>query len=145
MSAGARAAVEEIALTRGPSGLGFNIIGGTDQQYIAHDSGIYVSSIKEKGAAAADGRLQEGDQILEVNGFKMEDLLHNAAVDLFRNAGENVLLKVRHKVLNQQNGPSGNRSERDSEDSSLAMLAIPVLLSVAVVAIFAFVKYRQRM
>ncbi|KAE8587299.1 hypothetical protein XENTR_v10021918 [Xenopus tropicalis] len=145
MSAGALAAVEEIALTRGPSGLGFNIIGGTDQDYIAHDSGIYVSSIKEKGSAAADGRLQEGDQILEVNGVKLEDLLHSAAVDLFRNAGEHVVLKVRHKVQNQQNGPLSTRSERDSEDSSLAMLAIPVLLSVAAFAIFAIVKYRQRM
>ncbi|CAI9581015.1 unnamed protein product [Staurois parvus] len=70
MSAGARAAVEEIRLNRGPAGLGFNIVGGTDQQYVSHnDSSIYVSSIKENGAAAVDGRLQEGDRILEVNGF----------------------------------------------------------------------------
>lgn len=42
-------------------------MGGTDQQYVSHnDSGIYVSSIKENGAAAVDGRLQEGDLILEV-------------------------------------------------------------------------------
>ncbi|XP_021102803.1 synaptojanin-2-binding protein isoform X2 [Heterocephalus glaber] len=58
---------EEINLTRGPSGLGFNIVGGTDQQYVSNDSGIYVSSIKENGAAAQDGRLQEGDKILSVN------------------------------------------------------------------------------
>ncbi|KAF6133194.1 synaptojanin 2 binding protein [Phyllostomus discolor] len=65
---------EEINLTRGPSGLGFNIVGGTDQQYISNDSGIYVSSIKENGAAALDGRLQEGDKILSVRtGF---GLLH---------------------------------------------------------------------
>nr|XP_054386245.1 synaptojanin-2-binding protein isoform X3 [Pongo abelii] len=55
---------EEINLTRGPSGLGFNIVGGTDQQYVSNDSGIYVSRIKENGAAALDGRLQEGDKIL---------------------------------------------------------------------------------
>lgn len=48
-------------------GLGFNIVGGTDQQYIANDSGIYVSRIKENGAVALDGRLQEGDKILAVN------------------------------------------------------------------------------
>lgn len=52
------------------SGLGFNIVGGTDQQYVSNDSGIYVSRIKEDGAAARDGRLQEGDKILSVrNGF----------------------------------------------------------------------------
>ncbi|KAG8449496.1 hypothetical protein GDO86_016222 [Hymenochirus boettgeri] len=140
-----RSPVEEIALARGPSGLGFNIIGGKDQQYIASDSGIYVSSIKENGSAAADGRLQEGDQILEVNGAKLENLLHSAAVDLFRNAGEHVVLKVKHKVQHQQNGPSTNKNETDSEGSSLVMVAIPVVLSIAVLAIFAFVKYRQRM
>lgn len=48
------------------SGLGFNIIGGVDQQYVMNDSGIYVSKIKEDGAAALDGRLKEGDKILAV-------------------------------------------------------------------------------
>ncbi|XP_063803360.1 synaptojanin-2-binding protein [Pseudophryne corroboree] len=141
MSAGSQAAVEEIELIRGPSGLGFNIVGGTDQQYISHDSGIYVSSIKENGAAAQDGRLQEGDRILEVNGVKLENLLHNNAVDLFRSAGEHVLLKVNHQ--SHLNGPLGSRSDRDSEGTSLAMIVVPVLLAAA--AIFAFVKYRQRM
>lgn len=48
-------------------GLGFNIVGGVDQQYVENDSGIYVSKIKECGAAALDGRLQEGDKILSVS------------------------------------------------------------------------------
>lgn len=47
-------------------GLGFNIVGGVDQNYVLNDSGIYVSKIKEDGAAALDGRLQEGDKILSV-------------------------------------------------------------------------------
>lgn len=50
-------------------GLGFNIVGGTDQQYIANDSSIYVSRIKKDGAAYLDGRLQEGDKILAVSPF----------------------------------------------------------------------------
>lgn len=48
------------------TGLGFNIVGGVDQQYVMNDSGIYVSKIKEDGAAALDGRLQEGDKIVAV-------------------------------------------------------------------------------
>ncbi|XP_073465575.1 synaptojanin-2-binding protein [Aquarana catesbeiana] len=144
MSAGARAAAaeeEEIQLTRGPSGLGFNIVGGTDQQYVSHnDSGIYVSSIKENGAAAVDGRLQEGDRILEVNGIKLEKRLHKHAVELFRNAGEHVILKVRHQ--NHLNGPLGGRSDTDSDGTSIAMILVPVIL--AAVAVYAFVKYRQR-
>lgn len=47
-------------------GLGFNIVGGVDQPYVANDSGIFVSKIKMDGVAALDGRLQEGDKILAV-------------------------------------------------------------------------------
>ncbi|KAL6488137.1 hypothetical protein MHYP_G00047630 [Metynnis hypsauchen] len=78
-------------------GLGFNIVGGVDQQFVLNDSGIYVAKIKENGAAALDGRLQEGDKILAINGHKLENLPHGAAVDLFRNAGEDVQLRVQPK------------------------------------------------
>uniref|UniRef100_A0A3B3I4E4 palmitoyl-protein hydrolase n=1 Tax=Oryzias latipes TaxID=8090 RepID=A0A3B3I4E4_ORYLA len=61
-----------ITLKRGPTGLGFNIVGGVDQRDAMNDSGIYVSKIKEDGAAALDGRLQEGDKILSINGTKLE-------------------------------------------------------------------------
>lgn len=47
-------------------GLGFNIVGGVDQQYLINDNGVYVSKIKEDGAAGLDGRLHEGDKILAV-------------------------------------------------------------------------------
>ncbi|XP_040831304.1 synaptojanin-2-binding protein isoform X3 [Ochotona curzoniae] len=89
---------EEIHLTRGPSGLGFNIVGGTDQQYVSNDTGIYVSRIKENGAAALDGRLQEGDKILSVNGHDLKNILHQDAVNLFRNAGYAVCLRVQHRI-----------------------------------------------
>lgn len=50
-------------------GLGFNIVGGTDQQVMSNDSSIYVSRIKKDGPAHLDGRLQEGDKILAVSPF----------------------------------------------------------------------------
>lgn len=74
--------VLDIKLKRGPAGLGFNIVGGLDQQYVLNDSGIYVAKIKEDGAAALDGRLQEGDKIIAINGNKLENLPHIAAVEL---------------------------------------------------------------
>ncbi|KAK3554821.1 hypothetical protein QTP70_034449, partial [Hemibagrus guttatus] len=87
----------EFQLRRGPAGLGFNIVGGVDQQYVMNDSGIYVAKIKEDGAAALDGRLQEGDKILAINGHKLENLRHSAAVELFRSAGEEVTLLIQQR------------------------------------------------
>ncbi|KAM5273620.1 synaptojanin-2-binding protein [Ctenodactylus gundi] len=133
---------EEIYLTRGPSGLGFNIVGGTDQQYISNDSGIYVSSIKENGAAARDGRLQEGDKILSVNGQDLKNLLHQDAVNLFRNAGYAVSLRVQHK-LQVQNGPLGHRGEGEPSGIPTVMVVLP-LLALTMVAAWAFVRYRRQ-
>ncbi|XP_078797357.1 deubiquitinase DESI2 isoform X2 [Oryzias latipes] len=75
-------------------GLGFNIVGGVDQRDAMNDSGIYVSKIKEDGAAALDGRLQEGDKILSINGTKLENMAHRQVVNIFRCAGNQVELHV---------------------------------------------------
>jgi C-terminal processing protease CtpA/Prc len=48
------------------TGLGFNIRGGTDIPHVPGDTGIFVTRLKEDGAAFKDGRLKEGDKILEV-------------------------------------------------------------------------------
>ncbi|XP_036125221.1 synaptojanin-2-binding protein [Molossus molossus] len=134
---------EEINLTRGPSGLGFNIVGGTDQQYVSNDSGIYVSRIKENGAAALDGRLQEGDKILSVNGQDLKNLLHQDAVNLFRNAGYAVSLRVQHR-LQAQNGPIGHRGEGEPSSIPLAMVLVP-LFALTMVAAWTFMRYRQQL
>uniref|UniRef100_A0A3Q2WKS6 PDZ domain-containing protein n=1 Tax=Haplochromis burtoni TaxID=8153 RepID=A0A3Q2WKS6_HAPBU len=51
-----------ISLEKGSEGLGFSIVGGFGSPH--GDLPIYVKT----GAAAADGRLKRGDQILAVNG-----------------------------------------------------------------------------
>ena len=43
--------VTEIELQRGNEGLGFNIRGGNDQPYVVGDNGIFVSRVRETGAA----------------------------------------------------------------------------------------------
>ncbi|XP_076978985.1 synaptojanin-2-binding protein [Tamandua tetradactyla] len=134
---------EEISLTRGPTGLGFNIVGGTDQQYVSNDSGIFVSRIKENGAAALDGRLQEGDKILSVNGQDLKNLLHQDAVNLFRNAGYAVSLRVQHR-LQVQNGPVGRRGEGEPSGIPIAMVLVPVF-ALTLVAAWAFIRYRQQL
>lgn len=130
--------VVDIKLKRGPAGLGFNIVGGVDQQYVVNDSGIYVSKIKEDGAAGLDGRLQEGDKILAINGVKLEDRTHKDAVELFRTAGEDVELRVLKKLPHHMNGPTGSQPEHSSSVSSLGILA--ALAGAAAIVAFIYMR-----
>ncbi|XP_031703300.1 synaptojanin-2-binding protein [Anarhichas minor] len=134
--------VVDIKLKRGSSGLGFNIVGGVDQQYVMNDNGIYVSKIKEDGAAALDGRLQEGDKILAINGVQLEDLMHRATVDLFRTAGEDVELRVLKKLPNDVNGPTGSQPESKSSVSTLEILV--ALAGVAAFGAFIYMRLHRK-
>lgn len=89
-------AISEITLHRGETGLGFNIRGGTDIPHFKEDTGIFVTRLKEAGAAFKDKRLKEGDKIIEVNGSNLQAVTHNEAVQIFITAGETVHLKVQH-------------------------------------------------
>ncbi|XP_073689871.1 synaptojanin-2-binding protein [Garra rufa] len=130
----------EITLKRGPAGLGFNIVGGVDQQYIMNDSGIYVAKIKENGAAALDGRLQEGDKILAINGQKLDNLSHGAAVELFRSAGEDVHLHIQQRPI-PQNGPTSSRADGESS-SVFGTWTIYTVVGLAVIAA-GFMAYKR--
>jgi len=88
--------VSEITLHRGDTGLGFNIRGGVDLPNFKEDTGIFVTRLKEAGAAYRDRRLKEGDKIIEVNGTSLHALTHNEAVQVFITAGEVVTMKVQH-------------------------------------------------
>ncbi|XP_076441827.1 synaptojanin-2-binding protein-like [Babylonia areolata] len=88
--------VNTFVLERGDTGLGFNIRGGTDIPHVPGDNGIFVTRLKEDGAAFRDGRLKEGDKILAVNGKSIENVTHNEAVQIFITAGNTVELKVQH-------------------------------------------------
>nr|XP_004226645.1 synaptojanin-2-binding protein-like [Ciona intestinalis] len=85
-----------IKLERGGSGLGFNIRGGVDQPHLPNDTGIFVTKIRENCAADIDGRLKEGDKLIEINGKSLIEVKHSEAVDYFLTAGEHVTLKVWH-------------------------------------------------
>jgi len=108
--------VEEIILHRGEHGLGFNIRGGTDIPHFKDlDTGIFVTRLKEAGAAFKDKRLKEGDKIVSVNGQDIRSVTHNEAVQIFITAGETVNMKVQHgaeafvmkKIEDSKNGGAG--------------------------------------
>ncbi|XP_071198674.1 inaD-like protein [Salvelinus alpinus] len=79
-----------IEIAKGRSGLGLSIVGGKDTQLDA----IVIHEVYEEGAAARDGRLWAGDQILEVNGVDLRSAAHEDAITALRQTPAKVCLKV---------------------------------------------------
>ncbi|XP_068175944.1 inaD-like protein isoform X2 [Antennarius striatus] len=81
-----------ISLEKGSEGLGFSIVGGFGSPH--GDLPIYVKTVFSKGAAAVDGRLKRGDQILAVNGESLQGATHETAVAVLKKQRGTVTLDV---------------------------------------------------
>lgn len=86
------AELKTITLERGSTGLGFSIVGGYGSPH--GDLPIYVMKVFDNGAAAKDGRLKRGDQILSVNDRSLEGLTHEEAVQVLKKVTGTVVLQV---------------------------------------------------
>lgn len=67
-----------------------------DNPHIPGDTGIFVTKVRENGAAFKDGRLKEGDKILEINGKDLSQVTHEDAVGCFTQSKDKVVLRVLH-------------------------------------------------
>ncbi|CAN0040067.1 unnamed protein product [Lampetra planeri] len=61
--------------------LGISIVGQSNER---GDGGIYIGSIMKGGAVAADGRIEPGDMLLQVNEVSFENLSNDDAVRVLR-------------------------------------------------------------
>lgn len=84
--------VKEVVLHKGADGLGFSIVGGFGSPH--GDLPIYIKTVFDKGAAAADGRLKRGDRIVSVNNETLEGATHEKAVTVLKNSKGRIVLKV---------------------------------------------------
>ncbi|XP_064603081.1 synaptojanin-2-binding protein-like [Liolophura sinensis] len=139
--------VVDITLERGGAGLGFNIKGGIDAPHVPGETGIFVTKVREDGAAFKDGRLKEGDRILEINKKNIEHVTHNEAVQLFVNSGNRVQMKVQHgaeRILRERlaRNPGMSKSGGD-DDKSVYWKAGLVGLSVSLALFLVYRFYRK--
>ncbi|KFD61314.1 hypothetical protein M514_11768 [Trichuris suis] len=80
-----------VELPKTDEGLGFNVMGGKEQ-----NSPIFISRIIPGGVADRNGALRRGDQLINVNGINVEGESHEKAVDLLKGASGSVKLLVRY-------------------------------------------------
>ncbi|MCP9266461.1 Membrane-associated guanylate kinase, WW and PDZ domain-containing protein 3 [Dirofilaria immitis] len=91
MTALAASNVETVTvnLIRKPNGFGFRVVSGTEE-----GTSITVGQIVPGGAAADDGRLHQGDEIIEIGGKNVEGESHVMAVQLMQKAATNGHVKL---------------------------------------------------
>ena len=96
-------------------GLGFSVVGLKSEN--RGELGIFVQDIQAGGVADRDGRLHESDQILAINGKRVDTVMkHEDAISLLQNTKGVVELIVAAGGINQtpRRGMDGAGSEQSS-------------------------------
>ncbi|VDO33708.1 unnamed protein product [Haemonchus placei] len=77
-------------------GLGFNIVGGEDNEP------IYISYVLPGGVADLSGNVRKGDVLLEVNGRSLRNATHSQAAETLKNAQNPVTLTLQYRPHDYQ-------------------------------------------
>ncbi|VDD93987.1 unnamed protein product [Enterobius vermicularis] len=103
-----------VELPKTDQGLGFNVMGGKEQ-----NSPIYISRIIPGGVADRNGQLRRGDQLIAVNGVNVECECHEKAVELLKSATGTVKLVVRYmpKLLDEMERRFERQRRRINQNS----------------------------
>ncbi|KAM8843299.1 multiple PDZ domain protein-like isoform 2-T2 [Synchiropus picturatus] len=80
----------DIEICKGNIGLGLSIVGGCDTLL----GSVVIHEVNDGGAAQRDGRLQAGDQILEVNGIDLRLATHDEAIGVLRLTTQRVHMRI---------------------------------------------------
>ncbi|KAL9968293.1 hypothetical protein ACROYT_G026648 [Oculina patagonica] len=122
-----------IELMKGNDGLGFSIT--TRDNPAGGNTPIFVKSILPKGAAIEGGQLKAGDQIVEVNGQKMNGKSQAEAVNALRSTrGLVSLLVQREEVVQSPRAPAIEVNEdslRHFREEGLQVLTFKIPLDIA--------------
>ncbi|XP_046458558.1 multiple PDZ domain protein-like isoform X7 [Daphnia pulex] len=106
----------EVELLKKPGrGLGLSIVGRRN------GPGVYISDVVKGGAAEADGRLMQGDQILTVNGNDLRTASQEQAAAILKTA----MGKIDLKVGRLKAGAASPRSATSAESSPASSHLLP--------------------
>ncbi|CAF1249877.1 unnamed protein product [Rotaria sordida] len=76
-----------VEIEKSPEGLGISVLGmGVGADNGLEKLGIFVKSLNLQGVVAKDGRIQVGDQIIEVNNYSLVGVTHAYAKNILKSA-----------------------------------------------------------
>ncbi|XP_069818062.1 multiple PDZ domain protein isoform X3 [Dendropsophus ebraccatus] len=115
--------IETLEMVKPSSGsLGFSVVGLKSEN--RGELGIFVQEIQEGSVAHRDGKLQEVDQILSINGQPLDQTItHHQAINLLQRAKDYVQLVVARGPLPQLASPVVSRTPSDA--STVSALSSP--------------------
>uniref|UniRef100_A0A673HBF7 Membrane-associated guanylate kinase, WW and PDZ domain-containing protein 1 n=1 Tax=Sinocyclocheilus rhinocerous TaxID=307959 RepID=A0A673HBF7_9TELE len=79
-----------VDMERESKGFGFSLRGGKE-----YNMDLYVLRLAEDGAAAKNGKMKVGDEILEINGESTKNMKHSRAIELIKTGGRRARLVLK--------------------------------------------------